>query len=470
MKTVLAFDFGASSGRAIKATYDGEKISYCEIHRFDNIPITQDGHVHHDIDLFMREINAAIDKAGSFDTLAFDTWGVDYGLLDKNGRLINMPYHYRDTRTQNALEKAYKSITSDELYSATGNQIMPINTLFQLISDDKLKEADKIIFMPDLFGYLLTGNAVCEYTIASTSQMLDPKNKTWSEEVTDKLSISRELFPPLTNGSTVLGKYKGADVVTIAGHDTQCAVTAMPSQSDNAAFLSCGTWSLIGCELDEPIMTAESNALELSNEMGANGKINYLKNISGLWLIQELKRNLAAKGEKYSYNDLEMLARGSEAFKCFIDPDAPSLSAHGDLDEKIKAYCAATNQPVPETVGEMVRCIYESLALKYRYALNQISKCCGRQFDVLHLLGGGTKDNFLCELTADCLNIPVIAGPVEATALGNIILQLIALGEISSVDEGRQLIAKSERLIKYIPEHSPEWDEQLIRYTKIIEN
>lgn len=470
MKTVIAFDFGASSGRAIKAVYDGSKITYEEIHRFDNIPIEENGHVHHDVDMILCEIKKAIEKAGAVDSLAFDTWGVDYGLLDGNGSLIDMPYHYRDIRTDSMVEKANSVMSADELYSETGNQIMPINTLFQMLADENIKNAKTLLFMPDLFGYLLTGKCACEYTIASTSQMLNPTSKKWSDNVTNSFSIDKNIFAPLTKTASVLGKYNGIDVITVAGHDTQCAVAAMPCASKDAAFLSCGTWSLIGCELDEPVLTNKSNSLELSNELGANGKINYLKNISGLWLIQQLKKELAEAGKKYSYNDLELMARDSKPFKYFIDPDAPSLSHHGNLTDKIKAYCESTNQGVPQKVGELVRCIYESLALKYNYAIKQISECTEKTFTSLNILGGGTKDGFLCEMTANCLNIPVVAGPIEATALGNIILQLIALGEIKSVEEGRALISKTEELKNYEPCHSAMWDEAYEKYVKIIEN
>lgn len=471
MKTVVAFDFGASSGRAIKAVYDGGSISYEEIHRFDNIPIEKDGHVFHNVDMIVAEVKTAIDKAGDFDALAFDTWGVDYGLIDSNGELIAMPYHYRDVRTDGVLESASKIMPQSELYRETGNQIMQINTLFQLLTEENLQGADKLLFMPDLFGYLLTGKMACEYSIASTSQMLSPKSREWSKSVLDSFGINANMLAPLTNASTVLGEYNGRSVITIAGHDTQCAVVAMPTtDSESTAFLSCGTWSLIGCELDEPILTDESNALELSNELGANGKINYLKNISGLWLIQELKRDLARMGRSYTYNDLEMLARESEPFKCFVDPDASALSKHGNLVEKIQGYCRATGQAVPDTVGELVRTVYESLALKYRYALSQLSRCTGKNFERLNLLGGGTKDGFLCEMTADCLDIPVVAGPVEATALGNIILQLIALGELDSVEQGREIIMKTEKIKSYAPNHSSEWDSAYERYVNIIEN
>ena len=468
MKTVLAFDFGASTGRAIKATFDGKEIAYEEIHRFENIPKIVDGLTCHDVDMIFGEIKTAIEKAGKVDSIAFDTWGVDYALLDKEGNIIHEPYHYRDERTKDALTKVFGKISPDELYGETGNQIMNINTLFQLVSDDNLGKADKLLFMPDLFAYLLTGKKVCETTIASTSQMLGLKDKAWSKKVLDTFGISEDLFPAICESATINGDYEGTPVVSVAGHDTQCAVAAMPTDSENAAFLSCGTWSLIGCELDTPVMTAESNALELSNEIGANGKVNFLKNISGLWLIQETRRDLAKTDRKYSYNELEMMARDSESFRSFIDPDAPELSAHGNLPDKIRAYCKNTDQPVPETIGQVVRCIYESLAMKYRLALEQISQCTGKKFDVLHLMGGGTKDGFLCELAAQSLGIPVVAGPIEATALGNIVLQLIALGEIESIDEGRKIIAETEKVKTFNEAHTSDWDEAYERFCKII--
>lgn len=468
MKTVLAFDFGASSGRAIKACFDGEKITYEEIHRFDNIPLTQGETVCHDVNMILNQVKIAIEKAGEIDSLAFDTWGVDYGLIDSDGKLVSDPVHYRDLRTANALEKAFSKMSPAELYKKTGNQIMNINTLFQFLCDEKLVKADKILFMPDLFGYLLTGKMHCEKTIASTSQMLDPVTQNWSKEVLDTFGISDNLFAPICDTGEVLGEYNGIKVISVAGHDTQCAVCAMAVNSSNAAFLSCGTWSLIGCELDSPVLTEESNELELSNELGANGKINYLKNISGLWLIQQTRRELSAGDKKYSYNDLEQLARQAEPFKCFVDPDDASLSTHGNLVEKIKAYCKNTNQPVPETIGELVRCIYESLAFKYRFAIKQLEHCTGKSFDVLNLLGGGTKDGFLCELTANSIDLPVVAGPVEATALGNIALQLIALGEIDDVESARKIIAKTENVKTYNPQYNPDLEEAYCRFEKII--
>lgn len=470
MKTVLAFDFGASTGRAIKAAFDGKNITYEEIHRFENTPKIVDGHVCHDVNMILGEIKLALDKAGKIDSLAFDTWGVDYALLDKDGKMIHEPYHYRDSRTADALGKAFQKLSAEEIYAETGNQIMNINTLFQLICDDNLKKADKLLFMPDLFSYLLTGEKVCEISIASTSQMLDMNKKTWSNKVLDTYGIKEDIFPPICQSATINGEYNGATVISVAGHDTQCAVAAMPCKSENAAFLSCGTWSLIGCETNEPIMTEKSSLLELSNEIGANGKINFLKNISGLWLIQQTRRCLAETDKKYSYNELEMLARDSEKFRSFIDPDDPMLASHGNLPEKIREYCQKTNQKVPETVGQLVRCIYESLAMKYRFAIEQIESCTDKSFDVLHLVGGGTKDGFLCELTSQSLNIPVVAGPIEATALGNIVLQLIALGEIESIEKGREIIAESEKVKTYNAMRTPDWDVAYERFCKIINN
>ena len=469
MINVLAFDFGASSGRAIKASFDGERLEYNEIHRFENIPLEEDGSVKHNSEMILCEIKKAISKAGKVDSLAFDTWGVDYALFDKEGKMLSSPYHYRDERTNGVLEKAKRIMPLSALYEKTGNQIMNINTLFQLLCDNNLKNADKLLFMPDLFAYLLCGNMVCEKTIASTSQMLNPKTQSWSREVLDKFGISESLFSPLTESASVIGEYEGIQVISVAGHDTQCAVAAVPSANENAAFLSCGTWSLLGCELDEPVLSEESFSLELSNELGANGKINYLKNISGLWLIQETKRDLAKKGQTYSYNELEQLAKQAEAFRFFIDPDSPALAAHGNLPDKIKAYCKATGQGEIKTTGELVRCIYESLALKYRLALEQIEACTKKRFEALHLLGGGTKDGFLCQMTADSTGLEVVAGPIEATALGNIILQLIALGELPDVESGRRLISQSEKLKKYTPENTTRWDNVYDKFKQIIQ-
>lgn len=459
MSTVLAFDFGASTGRAIKAVYDGKKLKYSEVHRFENIPTTLNGHLCWDFPYLLNEVKKAIDMCSDVDALAFDTWGVDYGLLDENDKLIGLPTNYRDERTNGMPDKIFEKISPYNLYKTTGNQIMPINTLFQLTAEDK-KNAKTLLFMPDLFVWALCGSKASEKTIASTSQMYDFNTHSWNWEVAKLSGMDTAILQPLADSSTIAGEYNGIKVLRVAGHDTQCAVAAMPADSKKCnAFLSCGTWSLIGCECDKAVLTEKSMADELSNELGANGKINYLKNISGLWLIQEIRRNFKAQGKDYSFNDMEQLARAEQPFACFIDPDAPEFAAAGNVPEKIRAYCKNTNQSVPESDGALIRCIYESLAMKYKYAINQLTENTGNKFDVLHLLGGGTKDGFLCQMTADSLGIPVIAGPTEATALGNIILQLIALGDIKDIDEGRTLIREQESVKQYQSDNADIWEK-----------
>ncbi len=468
MSRVLAFDFGASTGRAILAEYKDGKLSYNEVHRFDNNLTNKDGLLCWDFPYLLGEVKKAIDMAENVDSLAFDTWGVDYGMLDKDGNIISLPVCYRDERTKDMPKKVFESISKSKLYELTGNQIMPINTLFQLCSE-KIENADTFLFMPDLFAYSLCGAKTVEQTIASTSQMLDLKNIKWQNEVFKLTGKDEKLLPPIVKSASVAGEYKGIKVIKVAGHDTQCAVCAMPAvDGEVPAFLSCGTWSLIGCENDEPILSEKSMNDELSNELGANGKINYLKNISGLWLIQEIRRNFKSAGKEYSYNDMEQLARGEEAFKFFIDPDDASFATPGNMPEKICAFCEKTGQGKPESDGAMIRCIYESLAMKYRFAIDQISENTGNKFNVLHLLGGGTKDTFLCQMTADSLNMSVVAGPTEATALGNIILQLIALGDIKDVNEGRKLIKSSEKLTTYEPENAGAFENGYKNFVKIL--
>ncbi|MEG0395384.1 MAG: rhamnulokinase family protein [Oscillospiraceae bacterium] len=467
MYTVLAFDFGASSGRAIKAVYDGTSLTYNEVHRFDNVPIEKDGKLCWDFDDLMRNVNIGIDNAKPFDSVAFDTWGVDYGLLDQNGKLMRNPVHYRDVRTNGMVQKAQQAMTSKELYAETGVQIMDINTLFQLITED-LTGVKTILHMPDLFAYSLCGNAVCEESTAGTSQMLSPTAKAWSDKVLTAYKIPKSIFAPIVKSGTVIGKYENAKVISVAGHDTQCAIAAMPVQSENAAFLSCGTWSLLGCELDTPVLTEQSLELNLSNELGANGKINYLKNIIGLWLIQESRREWKRQGKEYSYGDLERLALDAKPLQYFIDPDAPEFAPPGDIPQRVQDYCLKTGQGAPQTVGEIMRCIYESLALKYCFALNQIKTATNKSFDVLHILGGGTKDRLLCQMAANALNIPVIAGPIEATALGNIIIQLTALGAIKDIANGRELIRKTEPVKTYNPCEVTAWKDAYEKYRRLL--
>ncbi|MGN0486176.1 MAG: rhamnulokinase family protein [Acutalibacteraceae bacterium] len=471
---VLAFDFGASSGRGILGRFCGGELTLEEIHRFDNVPVETDGALRWNFDELMRQVHVALDKAGPVDAIGFDTWGVDFGLIGRDGKLLELPVHYRDGRTEDMPDEAFARMSPDELYGETGNQIMAINTLFQLLSLKKnkpalLEKTKQILMMPDLFAYSLCGRGVCEKTIASTTQMLSPLSGKWSNRVLGCFGIDKDKFAQSVDSGSIIGTYKGAAVISVAGHDTQCAVAAMPVTDEENAFLSCGTWSLLGCELTAPVLSGESRRAELSNELGANGKVNYLKNIIGLWLIQESRRQWKREGKDYSYAELEALALESEAFQCFIDPDDPLFTPPGDLPGRIRDYCLKTGQKVPESVGEIMRCIYESLALKYSVAVSQLQQLTGKHFTSLNILGGGTKDRLLCKMTADCTGLAVTAGPVEATALGNIIIQLTALGALDSLDEGRKLIAKTQPLKQYQPENTPEWEKAKKRYDSLLQ-
>lgn len=473
MKRVLAFDFGASSGRAILGEYEDGRLTYKEVHRFENNPREQDGHFRWDFADLMANVRLGIEKAGAFDSIAFDTWGVDFGLLDEQGKLLEDPVHYRDNRTEGMTETAEEILPVADLYAATGCQIMPINTLFQLMAVQKQqpelwKKAKRMLFMPDLFAYALCGAQVCETTIASTAQMLDVHRGLWNKRVLEAFGIPQTLFAPLVPSGTVVGMYGNAKVIAAAGHDTQCAVAALPAPEAGAAFLSCGTWSLLGCELDAPILTEESRTLALSNERGANGKINYLKNIIGLWLIQESRRQWKREGTVYSFSELEQLALQAEPLRSFIDPDAPEFTPPGDIPGRVREFCRRTGQPVPETVGQVVRCLYESLALKYRFALEQLGRATGQNFTCLHIIGGGTQAKLLCRMTADSIGRPVITGPIEATALGNILIQLVALGELKDLDEGRALIARTEPVQRYEPEQTAPWNRAYETYKTIL--
>ena len=431
------------------------------------------------METLLKEIHTAIQKAGTFDSLGFDTWGVDFGLLDTDGHLLANPVHYRDARTNGKPEQAAARMPAEELYAHTGNQIMAINTLFQLLAlreqdPELLQKAEQILFMPELSAALLGAAPARARSIASTSQMLDPRTGQWSRDVLAAYGLPENSFAPIVASGTVTGTLAtGAKIIAVAGHDTQCASAAMPCAEEDAehtAFLSCGTWSLLGTELDAPILTADSCQSGLSNELGANGKINYLKNIIGLWLIQESRREYKRRGQAYSFAELEQQALAAEPLRSFIDPDAPEFVAPGDLPGRIQEFCRKTGQPIPETAGAVMRCIYESLALKYRYAIEQLSAVTGRAFTTLHVLGGGTKDRLLCQMTADCCGLTVKAGPVEATALGNIMIQLKALGVLDSITQGRRLIAETEVIKTYTPstQNYAEWNAAYDRFKTLL--
>lgn len=472
----LAFDFGASSGRAILGTFDGDKITLKELHRFSNDPVTVNGTMYWDVLRLLFEIKEGLLKTkaeGKIDSIGIDTWGVDFGLLDKHGKLLENPVHYRDARTAGILEKAFEKLPKEEFYQITGDQFMEINTAFQLYSlvqerPEILQNADCLLLMPDLLRYFLTNEKATEYSIASTTQLLDAKQKTWSKRVLDALSIPEKLFTEIQPTATKAGRLSDAiceelgvestEVIAVAGHDTQCAMAAVPTEEEDFLFLSCGTWSLLGTELSEPILNADAYQCNLTNEGGYGNKASFLKNIIGLWLIQETRRQWKKEGEALSFADMEALARAEEPFQCFIDPDDEVFVPAGNIPKRIKAYCQKTGQFVPETKGQTLRCIYDSLAMKYRYAAEQVEFCTKKHYDKFYIVGGGVQDRLLCETAANVLSKTVVAGPVEATVYGNVLLQLIALSEIPDLKTGRRLLLESEQPKVFTP--NPEFAER----------
>ncbi|MBV7273963.1 rhamnulokinase [Clostridium sp. PL3] len=481
-KRVLAFDFGASGGRAMLGIYDGSNIKIEEIHRFSNDPVIVNGTMYWDILRLFYEIKQGLIKAkfhGGFDSVGIDTWGVDFGIIDECGDLVENPIHYRDGRTKGMLEKSFEKISKDEFYYITGNQFMEINTAFQLLSlvekrSYLLEKADKILLMPDLLNYMLTGIKTTEYSIASTTQLLDAKKGMWSDKAIEALNIPKKLFTEIIPTGTKIGQIsdevcselgiKKCDVIAVAGHDTQSALVSVPNEEENFIFISCGTWSLFGTELEKPLINEKSSKYNITNEGGYGGKASFLKNIIGLWLIQESRRQWIKEGEEFGFSELEKMADSAESFKCFVDPDASEFVPAGNIPERIREYCKRTSQKIPETKGEIVRCINESLALKYRYELEKIEECTERKYENIYMVGGGIQSKLLCQMTADACNCKVTAGPVEATVFGNIVLQLIAQGAIDALEEAKKIVAKSPDIRRYSPQNTSLWNEAYERF------
>lgn len=485
-KTVLVFDFGASSARAMLCKCENGGISLEEIHRFPNVPITENGHLRWDIDELWEQMKIAISFGvfnGGFDAISIDTWGVDFGLIGQDGELLEKPVHYRDSRTEGMLEEVCAKIPAKELFMQSGIQPMNINTLFQLnylVNHEKnsIFRAEKLLMMPDLFAYFLTGQFKNEFTEATTTQLIDQKAKGWNIPLIEALGIPKRIFSPLIQPGEMYGELKqeladefrieNVPVYACPSHDTASAVLAVPSQEEHFAFLSCGTWTLFGTELRRPVVTEQAMKMGLTNEGGSGGTTTLLKNIMGLWLIQETRRWYNEKdGRDYSFSDLEKMALESEPFVSFIDPNAPDFAAPDDMPLKIQEFCRRTGQKVPETPGEIMRCIYQSLACEFALTLGEISELIGFEFTQIHMIGGGTKDKLLCQLTADAAGIAAVAGPVEATALGNGLSTLIALGEIPDIAAARQMIIDSGLTQEFQPQQHEKWLQPLESYKKL---
>ena len=485
-KKILAFDFGGSSGRAMIGEYDSDKklINVEEIHRFSNDTVLVNGHMYWDILRLFFEvkngIREAIRKVGKIDAIGIDTWGVDFGLIDKNGELVGNPVHYRDERTVGMPEEVFETVSKHELYQTTGIQCMRINTLYQLYYLTKYRKelldaTETLLFVPDLFAYFLTGARRAEVTIATTSNMYDPVKGDWAHDVLEKLGIDTKILPPLINPGEAYGNLlpelceefgcEPMPVIAVCTHDTASAVLSAPAEGD-FAYISCGTWSLFGTELDRPLITDASEAVEYTNEGGYDGSTTFLRNIMGLWLIQESRRQWIREGFNVSYADLEKEALASEPFRCFIDCDAPEFELAGDLPGRVQKFCEVTGQYVPKTRGEIMRCIYQSLAMKYKLNLTRLQELTGKTYAQMNMLGGGIKDTLLCRMAADALNIRVVAGPAEATVIGNISCQLIALGEMKDKKEVREVVKNSTPLAVYEPTESDVWDKYFVEYQK----
>ncbi len=477
----LAFDLGAESGRAVLGTLQDGKIGLEEIHRFRTEGLIMLGRRQWDLARIYEEMITALSTCArehtrDIDAIAIDTWGVDFGLLDSEGHVLANPVHYRDKRTEGMFEAAFAKVPKEEIYHSTGIQFLPFNTSFQLLSlvesqSPQLAAATDLLLMGDLLAYLLCGTKACEYTNASTTQLLDPHTRTWNDDLIARLGIPRKILSdpvaPGTNLGNLLpevaeltGMSPNTPVIAPGTHDTASAVVAVPVAGDtqNWSYLSSGTWSLLGAELDEPCITDASMAQDFTNEGGVGGKIRFLKNIFGLWLVQECRRTWERQeGSTLNYSAITQDAAESEAFRSIINLDDPRLFAPDDMPRLIQDICKETGQPIPETHGQIIRCALESLAIKYRQTLHALDDTLGRKTEVLHIIGGGTQNKLLNQMTADACGIPVVTGPIEATVLGNIGVQAMAVGALDSLAAVRKVIGDSFTLNHYAPKNTEKW-------------
>lgn len=481
---LLALDLGAESGRAIVGQFDGSRLQLTEAHRFTNAPVRLNGTLYWDFLRLFGDISAGMRRAlsgGPLASVGVDGWGVDFGLLDARGRLLSNPVHYRDERTSGTVERITRRVSRDDIYATTGIQFMPINTLNQLYAmvdadDPDLSRAARLLLIPDLIHHCLCGSDVVEYTNASTTQFLDARSRGWAVDLLDRVGLPSALLPAVVAPGTALGELR-ADVARDVGgsmqvvapgtHDTASAVAATPLTRDGrTAYLSSGTWSLMGLELDEPVLSEAAREHNLTNEGGVVGTIRLLKNVMGLWLVQETRRALRRDGADLSYEELTERARTATPFTTFVDPDDERFLRPGVLPETVAAVCAETGQPVPGDAATLVRVLLESLALKYGVVLRHLESASGRRVDTIHVVGGGANNGLLCQLTADATGRQVLAGPSEATAIGNLLMQAIAAGELDSLADGRALVARSFPARRYEP--GGDWAEARERFDNLL--
>ena len=488
----LAFDLGAESGRAIVGCFDGTKVELEVLHRFPNQPVVVMSTTYWDVlRLFyeMKEgLSLCMQKYGTkIASMAIDTWGVDFGLLGANDELLGNPIHYRDPHTEGMIEEAFKVIPRQELFRQTGNQFIRFNTLFQLMAlarrgSSILDQAKTLLLMPNLFDFWFTGRKLTEYSIASTTQMVDPRKRDWAFDLLKQFSINGDMLTEIVEPGTIVGKVmpsimqelgsEGADipVVAPASHDTGSAVAAVPAEDGDYVYISSGTWSLMGVEVREPIMNEKSLAHNFTNEGGVCGTYRFLKNIMGLWLVQQCRRSFERDGKSYSYDELTQMASSAKPLQVFIDPDADEFLSPLDMPMAIRDFCQRTGQKPPEDKAALIRCCLESLALKYRWTVDKLEEITGGTYQVIHMVGGGTQNQLLCQLAADATGLPVVAGPIEATAVGNILMQAMALGEISSIRDARQIVRRSFPVRVYQPQAKEPWDDIYPQFSRLVIN
>lgn len=470
---VIAVDLGADSGRVMTVRLEGDRLIQTDVHRFPNIPVMVRGTLYWDVLRLWHEIVTGIDKAlDGARAIGIDAWGVDYALLDTNDNLIGNPVHYRDARTTGVPEWVYARIPRRELFERTGLQYMILNTVYQLAAmvrdgSDQLARAHTYLSIPDLFNYWLTGTKACEFTHVSTTQLYNPRAGDWDRQLMAELGIPAHIFPAIVQPGTQLGEYKGVPVFASAAHDTASAVVGVPATEPNYAYLSSGTWSLIGLELPHPVINDGAYAANITNEGGVDGTFRFLKNVIGLWLAQQCRYTWQAMEMEFTWDDLTAAARDAEPFRTLIDVDDPSFLPPGDMPTRIRAFCVRTGQPPPESVGQVMRTVYESLALKYRYILDSMAEVSGTAIERLHVIGGGSQNDLLNQMTADAIRRPVIAGPAEATALGNAIVQLIALGDLENVAQARALLSRTAETRTFTPQAGMDWEAAYARYRKL---
>ncbi len=474
----VAADLGASSGRLMVGSWEGRKFCVDELHRFPHSGVAIGGSLPWDVSGIWSEIQRGLMQYRErFQdppaAIGVDAWGVDFALLDRSGELLGNPYHYRDSRTDGIPELVFRHIEARQLFRWTGVQTMQINTIFQLYSmvrsaDPKLKAAETLLMIPDLFHFFLCGERVVEHTEATTTQMYSP-TKGWAREVLDTLEIPTRILPEVVRPGTQLGSVqaevlrdtgfnRGFPVVAVASHDTASAVAAIPGMDENSAFISSGTWSLMGVELREPITSDRAWSLGCTNEGGADGSILLVKNLTGLWLLQECQRQWSREGRHYTWSDISAMAATASAFACVLDVDANDFRAPENMHHAIAEYCRRTMQPNPETIGVVARGCFESLALKYRSVLESLEAVTARRLDTIRIVGGGCLNTLLCQMTADACNRTVVSGPAEASAFGNVMLQAIATGHLSNIGAGRAAIAASMQCVSYFPQRTDVWD------------